>query len=68
MVVDAPLLRAAQLKQYWRAGQAAGFEVYVARPLSLDAEVRSPFDPARSCGADSLLQLLGRLQPLLLQA
>lgn len=43
VLADAPLLRASQLRDYWRAGQAAGYEVYVAQPLETDPEVHNPF-------------------------
>lgn len=38
VVVDAPHLRAAPLQDYWRLGQAAGYEVFVAGPLSTDPQ------------------------------
>lgn len=40
VVVDAPHLPAAPLQDYWRLGQAAGYEVFVALPLQLDPQAR----------------------------
>ncbi len=45
VLVDAPLLKARQLRDYWTAGQAAGYEVYVSRPLETDPEVSTVHDP-----------------------
>lgn len=39
VLVDAPLLKAAQLREYWRLGQKAGYEVYMSLPLETDPEV-----------------------------
>ena len=41
VLVDAPNLRAAEFREFWQAGQRAGYEVYVLRPLETDAEVRA---------------------------
>lgn len=37
--MDAPLLLAGQLREYWRIGQKGGYEVFIARPLEMDPEV-----------------------------
>lgn len=39
VLVDAPLLLASQLREYWRIGQKAGYEVFIGQPLELDAQV-----------------------------
>ena len=39
VLVDAPLLLASQLREYWRLGQKAGYEVFIGQPLELDDEV-----------------------------
>lgn len=41
VLVDAPLPRAAQLREYWRIGQKAGYEVYMSLPLETDPQVGS---------------------------
>jgi hypothetical protein len=37
--VDAPLLLASQLREFWRLGQKAGYEVFIGQPLELDPQV-----------------------------
>jgi hypothetical protein len=39
VLVDAPLLLAGQLREYWRLGQKAGYEVFIGQPLELDPQV-----------------------------
>ena len=41
VILDAPNSRAAELREFWQAGQKAGYEVYGLGPLETDAEVRS---------------------------
>ncbi len=41
VILDAPNSRAAEFREFWQAGQTAGYEVYVLIPLETDAEVRS---------------------------
>ena len=52
VVVDAPHLPAAPLQDYWRLGEAAGYEVFVALPLLLDPQARPrPRRPPRPAAA-----------------
>lgn len=39
IIVDAPALKVADFKDFWSAGQAAGYEVYVAEPAETDPQV-----------------------------
>ena len=40
LLLDAPHPRGEQLREAWLAGQKAGYEVMVVKPLSMDAQVR----------------------------
>jgi hypothetical protein len=40
LLLDAPHPRAEQLREAWLAGQKAGYEVMVVKPLSMDTQVR----------------------------
>ena len=49
VILDAPNSRAAEFREFWQAGQTAGYEVYVLRPSETDAEVRSSLLCQRRC-------------------
>ena len=54
VLVDAPLLLASQLREYWRLGQKAGYEVFIGQPLELDPQVppcSGPSQPAAAAAA-----------------